>query len=119
MGSLTVQTFFAVIPTSPPSTTCWKGLAAEAMAEALAEVAVAEALSEALADVPHEVILPMGAGLPRTLTKPPPSVMTPSRGSAGSGPAGGAAGGGGGSAGSGPAGGAAGPGSGGGCAEMM
>ena len=52
MGSLTVQTFFAVIPPSPPSTTCWKGLAAEALAEALAEVAVAEALAEALAEVP-------------------------------------------------------------------
>ena len=53
MGSLTVQTFFAVIPPSPPSTTCWKGLAAEALAEvAVAEVAVAEALAEALAEVP-------------------------------------------------------------------
>ena len=64
MGSLTVQTFFAVIPPSPPSTTCWKGLAAEA----LAEVAVAEALAEALAEVPF--MLQAAAAMVRRLETP-------------------------------------------------
>jgi len=68
MGSLTVQTFFAVIPPSPPSTTCWKGLAAEALAEALAEVAVAEALAEALAEVPF--MLQAAAAMVRRLDTP-------------------------------------------------
>ena len=68
MGSLTVQTFFAVIPPSPPSTTCWKGLAAEALAEALAEVAVAEALAEALAEVPF--MLQAAAAMVRRLETP-------------------------------------------------